>query len=75
MRRPESIPRFNVNFEDLEEFIKHKMSMTHIYQPLMIKTLLESDNNIVTTEQIARSFLVNSVTELEYYSTLHKFYY
>lgn len=40
--------------------------MTHIYQPLMIKTILESSNNTATRESIARSF-VDAGGYLEYY--------
>ena len=58
-----------MDFEGLALFIRYKMNMTHIYQPLMIKTLLESGDT-ATTEQIARNFLSNSVTELEYYKKI-----
>lgn len=31
-------------FQELKEFITTKMIMQHVYQPVMIKTLLESGN-------------------------------
>ncbi len=40
--------------------------MRHIYQPVMIKKLLES-NNTATAEEIARVFLNNDDSLLEYY--------
>lgn len=40
--------------------------MTHLYQPLMIKTILESKDNAATREDIARSF-VHAEGYLEYY--------
>lgn len=60
-----------MDFADLEDFIKNKMRMTHIYQPLMIKTLLESGNT-ATTEQIARRFLNHDDPELNYYKKITK---
>ena len=60
-----------MDFQELEHFIEKKMRMTHIYQPLMIKTLLES-NNIASVEQIARGFLVNDQPQLDYYKKIVK---
>ena len=55
-----------MNFESLEGFIRTKMSMTHIYQPVMIKKLLESDGH-ATTEEIAKEFIDWDYSLLEYY--------
>lgn len=60
-----------MDFADLEDFIRHKMRMTHIYQPVMIKTLLESDNT-ATTDQIARRFLNHDDSEINYYKKITK---
>lgn len=62
-----------MNFEELEHFIKHKMRMSHIYQPLLIRKLLEQDN-VATTEEIARGFLNNDMSELNYYKRVAKRY-
>jgi diadenosine tetraphosphate (Ap4A) HIT family hydrolase len=35
-----------MNFETLCDFIRTKMRMSHIYQPLLIKSLIECDNNL-----------------------------
>ncbi|MCY4490339.1 MAG: HNH endonuclease, partial [Thaumarchaeota archaeon] len=55
-----------MNYETLEYFIKYKMSMTHIYQPVMIKKLLES-NNQATAEEIAKEFIDRDKSLLKYY--------
>ncbi|MDI1495040.1 MAG: hydrolase [Cenarchaeum symbiont of Oopsacas minuta] len=60
-----------MNFETLENFIKKKMKMTHIYQPIMIKTLLTS-NNTATVENIARAFVNSDPSQLEYYKKITK---
>ena len=55
-----------MNYEELEDFIRNKMSMTHVYQPLMIKKILESGNT-APKEAIARVFLNNDHSLLKYY--------
>ena len=61
----------SLDFEELRDFIAHRMKMTHIYQPLMIKTLLES-NNEATAEDVARGFLNEDKAQLEYYTLIAK---
>ena len=51
---------------DLHDFIRNKMRMTHIYQPVMIKVLLENSGE-ATVEQIAASILSYDQSQLEYY--------
>ena len=63
--------RSSLDFEELQDFIAHRMRMTHIYQPQMIKTLLES-NNRATAEDIARGFLNEDKAQLEYYTLIAK---
>lgn len=55
-----------MNFEELDNFIRNKMSMTHIYQPVMIRKLLESGGR-ATVEEIAREFIDMDDSLLEYY--------
>jgi hypothetical protein len=43
-----------VNFNQLNEFIANKMILQVVYQPVMIKTLLES-GNIASVQHIAQS--------------------
>tara|TARA_R110002153_G_scaffold130882_3_gene279739 strand:- start:973 stop:1149 length:177 start_codon:yes stop_codon:yes gene_type:complete len=44
------------NTADLEYFISKQMRMSHVYQPVMIKALLERGGE-ATTEEIAKSSL------------------
>ena len=52
--------------EELVEFIANKMSMQHIYQPLLIKTLVECGGS-ATVRQIAQTVLSNDESQLRYY--------
>ena len=52
---------------DLEDFIKNKMRMSHIYQPVMLKVLLENDGQ-ASVEQIAKALLGHDQSQVEYYS-------
>jgi len=45
-----------MDFHELKDFIQNRMLMQHIYQPVMIKTLLES-NNKDSIRKIAQTFL------------------
>lgn len=60
-----------VDYKELSNFIKTKMNMQHVYQPLMIKTLLES-NNQATPDQIARAFLAKDQSQIDYYKIITK---
>jgi diadenosine tetraphosphate (Ap4A) HIT family hydrolase len=51
----------------LRDFIQNRMRMSHIYQPVMIKALLQSGGE-ATTEEIATSLLAYDQSQLEYYS-------
>ena len=43
--------------------------MQHVYQPMMIKTLLESENK-ATVRDIARSFLQLDESQIDYYKVV-----
>ena len=51
----------------LRDFIQNRMRMSHIYQPVMIKALLENGGE-ATTEEIATSLLAYDQSQVEYYS-------
>jgi ATP adenylyltransferase len=51
----------------LRDFIQNRMRMSHIYQPVMIKALLENDGQ-ATTEEIAKALLAYDQSQVEYYS-------
>jgi ATP adenylyltransferase len=52
------------NETDLMHFISKQMRMSHIYQPMMIKTLLQSGGE-ATTEKIATSLLAYDQSQVE----------
>ena len=52
---------------NLKHFISKQMRMSHIYQPVMIKALLQSDGE-ATTEKIAKALLAYDQSQVEYYS-------
>ena len=64
-----------MNYQELYDFIKGegkpKMNMQHIYQPVMIKTLLES-NNQASVEKIAKAFLKRDQSQIDYYEMITK---
>jgi ATP adenylyltransferase len=57
----------DTNTVDLEYFISKQMRMSHIYQPVMIKALLENGGK-ATTEVIAQALLAYDQSQVEYYS-------
>jgi ATP adenylyltransferase len=56
-------------FDRLHEFIAEKMRMSHIYQPVMLKVLLEHGGR-ASREAIARAFLNEDRSQVEYYETI-----
>ncbi len=61
-----------MDYKELEKFIKFQMKMTHVYQPLMIKSLLESRDNTATVEDVARQFMNEDPVQLSYYTQIAK---
>jgi diadenosine tetraphosphate (Ap4A) HIT family hydrolase len=55
-----------MNFEQLKKFITEEMSMSHIYQPVMLIELLKN-NGIASEEVIAQNILNRDPTQLDYY--------
>lgn len=54
-------------------YLDQKMSMSHIYQPVMLKILLER-NGEVSRRDIAAAFLAEDQSQLEYYDEIVKRY-
>ena len=50
----------------LEEFILNRMRMSHIYQPVMLKVLLEGSGT-ASLEHIAKALLSYDLPQIEYY--------
>ena len=61
------------NYTNLLEFItdKRRMRMSHIYQPVMLMTLLRNGGK-ASVEQIAKEFLVRDPSQIEYYAQITK---
>ena len=58
-------------YEALNDFIQHKMRMSHIYQPVMLRELLRHRGkaNIST---IAKALLIRDQSQIEYYAEITK---
>jgi ATP adenylyltransferase len=58
-----------MHYEQLREFIAVRMRMSHVYQPVMIRTLLESDGR-TNIEVIAHALLAEDRSQIEYYEAI-----
>jgi ATP adenylyltransferase len=60
-------------YTNLLEFItdKRRMRMSHIYQPVMLITLLRNGGK-AAVEKIAKEFLIRDPSQIEYYSKITK---
>jgi len=55
-----------MRFEELQDFLKSKMRLSHIYQPLLIKSLIEAGGT-ATIRQMAITFLAQDESQILYY--------
>ncbi len=55
-----------MTFEELVEFLDQKMSMSHIYQPLLIRALVDAGGT-ATLRQLAHAFLTQDESQLLFY--------
>jgi diadenosine tetraphosphate (Ap4A) HIT family hydrolase len=55
-----------MKFEDLKDFLENRMRMSHIYQPLFIKSLIEAGGS-ATIRQLAHKFLSQDESQILYY--------
>jgi len=58
-----------MTFAELEEYISTKMRMSHIYQPVMLISLLEH-RGTCHQKDIAASILSNDISQLDYYTKI-----
>ncbi|MBM0105824.1 HNH endonuclease [Steroidobacter sp. S1-65] len=58
-----------MHFDELLTFIERDMRMAHIYQPVMIRMLLDHGGR-ASREQIARALLNQDRSQLEYYTEI-----
>jgi ATP adenylyltransferase len=55
-----------MQFSSLRDFLLNKMSMSHVYQPLLIRALIDSGGS-ATVRQLAQDFLRQDESQLLYY--------
>jgi diadenosine tetraphosphate (Ap4A) HIT family hydrolase/5-methylcytosine-specific restriction endonuclease McrA len=66
--RPD-LKEFKMNFLQLEDFIKSRMRMSHVYQPVMLMALLQGGGKASTTK-IAKAILDHDESQIEYYEKI-----
>ena len=55
-----------MSYEELADFIANRMSMAHVYQPLLIRTLVDS-GGLATLRQLAQQFVLQDESQLLLY--------
>jgi diadenosine tetraphosphate (Ap4A) HIT family hydrolase/5-methylcytosine-specific restriction endonuclease McrA len=60
-----------MRFKDLLQFIEQDMRMSHVYQPVMLRALLDRGGR-ASIQDIARALLDEDRSQLEYYSEITK---
>lgn len=60
-----------MTFSELKDFIENKMRLSHIYQPLLIKNLIEC-GGVSTIRQMAINFLSKDESQIAYYEKILK---
>ena len=55
-----------MTYEQLVDFLEPKMSMSHVYQPLLIRALVDA-GGVATIRQLAHVFLAQDESQLVCY--------
>lgn len=58
-----------MNYRDFEDFILNRMRMSHVYQPVMLMTLLNGGGKASTTA-ISKAILTHDESQIEYYEKI-----
>ena len=58
-----------MEYEELKEFIEKKMRMSHVYQPVLLISLLENDGQCHESE-LAKALLLHDQSQIDYYTTI-----
>jgi ATP adenylyltransferase len=58
-----------MNYRTFEDFIQNRMRMSHVYQPVMLMTLLQGGGKASTTK-IAKAILDHDESQIEYYEKI-----
>ena len=59
------------SFDQLSDFIRNQMRMSHIYQPVMLIELLRREGS-ASSSQIAKALLSRDGSQVEYYKHITK---
>jgi ATP adenylyltransferase len=60
-----------MTFSELRDFLLKRMRMSHVYQPVMLKALLQSGGR-ASVQQIAQRLLAEDASQQEYYVAITK---
>jgi len=60
-----------MSFKKLKKFLTKEMRMSHVYQPVMIRSLLKNKGK-ANTQKIAKDLLAYDVSQVEYYQQITK---
>jgi ATP adenylyltransferase len=60
-----------MKFQALRDFVSRKMRMSHVYQPVMIRSLIRAGGR-ASIEAIAKDLLAEDQSQIEYYSAIVK---
>ena len=60
-----------MTFSDLKDFLINRMIMSHIYQPVMLMTLLKN-GGVASVESLAKDLLINDQSQMEHYDNVTK---
>lgn len=60
-----------MTYQELRDFLQSGMRMSHVYQPVMLLTLLEKSGS-ASVRDIAGSILVHDESQIEYYEQITK---
>ena len=59
------------SYEQLADFVEKRMRMFHVYQPVMLMTLLREGGKR-STEKLAKAILAHDESQVEYYEDVTK---
>jgi len=59
------------SYEQLADFVENRMRMSHVYQPVMLMTLLREGGKR-STEELAKAILAHDESQVEYYENVTK---
>ncbi|MGZ0170859.1 MAG: hypothetical protein ACKVHE_14990 [Planctomycetales bacterium] len=60
-----------MTFDQLKQFISEGMRLSHIYQPLLIRLLVDADGT-ATVRSLAQSLLLQDESQIRYYEKILK---